>query len=91
MNDVGITIGDYEIDVVVDYFHHEPPYKGSARLCETPDEYYGYTEIEYSIVRIDGLNGTEEGDDLDLPSDVDSDMVYELVMEQINEDIRSKD
>lgn len=34
----------------VTYFHHQPPWRGSAHTCDSDMDYYGYTELEYDVL-----------------------------------------
>lgn len=36
--------------IKVTYFHKQKPFKGPARLCDSNDDYYGYTEIEFEVL-----------------------------------------
>jgi hypothetical protein len=36
--------------VVVDCFHHQPPFRGSPHLCDSDADYYGYTDLEWHLV-----------------------------------------
>jgi hypothetical protein len=49
----------FTVYVTVDYFRHTPPSGRSAQACETPEEYYGDTELEYSIDLVVMDDGTE--------------------------------
>ena len=90
MSDYIVSIGndemDFDLGIDIGYYHCQPPHKGSPHTCDSDMDYYGYTDLDYSIVSIhDGETGEliAEGDDLGLPDGVDSDMVYQDVLEQI--------
>ena len=34
----------------VTYFHHQPPWRGSAHTCDSDMDYYGYHELEYDVL-----------------------------------------
>lgn len=34
----------------VTYFHHQPPWRGSAHTCDSDLDYYGYIELEYDVL-----------------------------------------
>ena len=34
----------------VTYFHHQPPWRGSAHTCDSDMDYYGCTELEYDVL-----------------------------------------
>jgi hypothetical protein len=34
---------------VCDHYFHKPPFKGSAHLCDSSDDYYGWTEFDFTI------------------------------------------
>lgn len=36
--------------IKVTYFHKQKPFKGPARLCDSRDDYYGYTEVEFEVL-----------------------------------------
>jgi len=36
--------------LAVHYFHHQPPWRGSAHTCDSDMDFYGYTEIEYDVL-----------------------------------------
>lgn len=38
----------------IKHYLYQPPFKGSAYLCDNPDDYYGYEEIEYDILDSEG-------------------------------------
>lgn len=78
-----VTVGDYEIGVDIDAYHYEPPSKKCAQLCETPDEYYGYTELEYHIKFISDGEKDQEGDGLDIPVDISVSELDDAILEAI--------
>lgn len=43
---------DYDVDVEVTHFHHQPPFRGSAHLCDSSSDYYGYTEIDFDVLHV---------------------------------------
>lgn len=45
--------------IEVTYFHYQPPYVGSPHKCDSDSDYYGYTELEYSVL---DSKGYEAGD-----------------------------
>lgn len=34
---------------VCDHYFHQPPFNGSAHLCDSSDDYYGWTEFDFTI------------------------------------------
>lgn len=36
--------------VVIDYFYHQPPFRGSPYRCDSDLDYFGYTEVEWHLV-----------------------------------------
>lgn len=38
----------------IKHYLYQPAFKGSAYLCDNPDDYYGYEEIEYDILDSEG-------------------------------------
>lgn len=34
----------------VTYFHHQPPWRGSAHTCDSDWDYYGYTEMDFDVL-----------------------------------------
>ena len=44
------TAIEYPAVVVVDHYFNQPPHPGSALTCDTPDDYYGYSEFNYHIL-----------------------------------------
>lgn len=34
----------------VTHYFEQKPFKGSAYLCDSSDDYYGYTDVEYDIL-----------------------------------------
>lgn len=35
--------------IEVTYYHRVKPWRGSPHTCPSPDDYYGYEEVEYNI------------------------------------------
>ena len=44
------TIAGIPCGIVVDYYVCVPPFQGSAHLCDSSDDYYGFTEFEYTVL-----------------------------------------
>ena len=42
----------YDVDVLVTDFYHQPPFAGSPHLCDSDHDYYGYTELEFDIIKV---------------------------------------
>ena len=36
--------------IAVTHFLRVKPYSGSARYCDSPEDYYGYTEAEFDVL-----------------------------------------
>ena len=34
----------------ITHFVHVPPFRGSPHMCNSSDDYYGYTEIEWDVL-----------------------------------------
>ena len=39
-----------EFTVEVTHYFHQPPHRGSKYTCDSSDDYYGYTEVEWDYV-----------------------------------------
>lgn len=65
------------LELAITYFNHVEPHKGSAWTCDSSDDYYGYTDIEwdvytYSVEDEDGKVVAEGSEDLPLPFYINS-------------------
>ncbi len=74
-----IVIGDYELAIAIDAYAVIPPSGRCRQMCETPEEFYGETILEYRVVRIWGLAAPPgqlftghciPGHDMNLPKEV---------------------
>lgn len=54
-----MSIHDEDWLVEVTSYEYAPPFRGSPHNCDSSDDYYGYEEIEYCILDLDG-NPAEE-------------------------------
>lgn len=78
MIDMELTINGYTLNIVVDDYSITPPSGKCAARCETPEEFYGDTDISYRIVAI-------QGEDLNRPEDVNEWLLNNEIIEKINE------
>lgn len=65
------------LELAVTYFNNVEPHTGSAWTCDSSDDYYGYTDIEwnvytYSVEDEDGKVVAEGSEDLPLPFYINS-------------------
>ena len=80
-----ITVDGYDMGICLGHYHYTAPSGKCAQLCETPEEFYGDTDLEYQIVWIWGEGDcATTGDDLDLPEGIDRGAVDEAVIRAIN-------
>ena len=78
--------------VEVTYCQHQPPHRGSRHTCDSSDDYYGYTDVEWKFV---GWSITEqyvgeiacgEGEP-EYSLDMSDQDIKEYILEQIDEAI----
>ena len=48
--DLQSTISGIPCGIHIDSYVRVPPFKGSPLFCDNPDDYYGYTDVEYTIL-----------------------------------------
>lgn len=83
-----------DLNIKVDYFYVQEPHKGSAYTCDSDLDYYGYIDIEYTIVdqegnldiELDSLIQSNEG----LDSKV-QDFIYNFKMKELKDRINDFD
>lgn len=80
--DFDTTVCGIPCGVVVDTYHYQPPSKKCAQQCETPDEFYGYTEIEWHLLDRKGYHARWLEDKM---TDGDNETLEEEIMEEYNE------
>ena len=51
---VPVFFGEVAAIAEVDSYTHVPPFRGSPWRCDSPDDYYGYTEIEWHLLDLEG-------------------------------------
>lgn len=44
------TVAGIPCGICIDSYHHVPSFQGSPHLCDSADDFYGYTETEFTIV-----------------------------------------
>lgn len=70
-----IEIGEHLISGDITSVTVVNPWRGNPHECPSKDDWDGYRDIEFVITKIESLEdgSVVEGDDLDLPEDVDED------------------
>ena len=81
-----ITVDGYDMGINIYTYEEHPPSGKCAAQCETPEEFYGDTELEYGIMWIWGEgDSATTGEDLDPPEGVDPGAIDEAVIRVIQE------
>ena len=47
--DVALKGVDEWCYAVCDHYFHQPPFNGPAHLCDSSDDYYGWTDFELNL------------------------------------------
>lgn len=68
----------YDVDVKITWFED---IEGDASTWDSDQDYYGYTDLEYDILRCVLWNSTGCVGDVDLPDELENDL-YDEVMEE---------
>jgi hypothetical protein len=84
-----------EFTVEVTHFDHHPPHRGSPHTCDSSDDYYGYTDIDWKFVDwcVTDQDGGEVACGLGEPEyfiDMSLQDIKEAILEQIDEAIEQE-
>jgi hypothetical protein len=52
--DFQTTIADIPCGICIDSYTHVPPFNGPMHKCDSTEEFYGYTDISYTILNKHG-------------------------------------
>lgn len=77
---------EYPAVLVVDSYFRQPPHKGSPLTCDNPNDYYGYTDLDYRILDQYG----EESDALEALVTLEDQAEFEAMYEEYLEEIRNE-
>jgi hypothetical protein len=50
MDQIEIRIAGIPALAGITHFVHVPPFSGSSHMCDSSDDYYGYTEVEWDVL-----------------------------------------
>ena len=50
MTQLDIRVAGIPAVADITHFVHVPPFSGSSHICDSSDDYYGYTEIEWDLL-----------------------------------------
>lgn len=80
---ISVTVAGIPALVDVLHYHNQEPFKGPAMYCDSSDDWYGYSELDYVLLDRKGYRARwleKKVKDLGL-----EDQLYDTIMETIGE------
>jgi hypothetical protein len=80
---ISVTVAGIPALVDVLHYHNQEPFKGSARHCDSDQDFYGYSELDYVLLDRKGYRARwleKKVKDLGL-----EDELYDTILETIGE------
>ena len=68
----------YDVDVLVTDFYHQPPSSSSAHFCDSDYDYYGYTELEFDVIKVVRYDEDFEVIVKDIPDELEDELYEEV-------------